>query len=291
MDEKQLTRLKAEYMSIKIPEGYDMAVNKAMTTGRQRPARSLIIVRRAAVALAGVVLAFAVSLNALPAFAQSLQDVPVLGPIVKVLTLARFSASSEEQAYSVDVVVPEIEGLEDANLQASLNDRYLTEGQSLYAVFMQEVGGLQEGELAHKALDAGYKVKVKTDDLLVVEHWVVVTMASGAESVTYDNIDLQNQVLVTLPSLFVDDRYVAAISENITRQMREQMEATSQERFFFVDEFKGIAPDQTFYISADHKLMIVFNEYEVAPGSMGVVEFEVPTEAIAEFLVGSGYIR
>ena len=35
----------------------------------------------------------------------------------------------------------------------------------------------------------------------------------------------------------------------------------------------------------------VFDEYEVAPGSMGVVEFEIPTEVLADILVSNEYIH
>ena len=52
-----------------------------------------------------------------------------------------------------------------------------------------------------------------------------------------------------------------------------------------VEGFDQITSEQTFYISADSKLVIVFNEYEVAPGSMGIVEFTIPTEIIKEILV------
>ena len=291
MNEEQLARLRAEYLNIKIPEGYDMTVNKAMNSSKQHRARPALVLRRVAVALVAIVCILAVTLNASPALAMSLQDVPVLGSIVKVLTFARFSASSDKQAYNVDIAVPEIQGLGDTALQNSLNEKYLEEGQTLYNNFMQEVGGLEDGQLAHKAVDAGYKVRVQTDTFLVVEHWVVVTMASGAESVTYDNIDLQSQVLVTLPSLFVDDSYIDTITANIKEQMQEQMKDVESGRMYFIDEFDKIAADQTFYINENHKLVIVFNEYDVAPGSMGVVEFEIPTDVIAAELVGNGYIQ
>jgi hypothetical protein len=291
MDEKQITRLRAEYLNITIPEGYDMTVNKALNSTVRERNGWVTVTRRAALVLAAVACAFAVSVNALSAFALALQDLPVLGPIVRVLTFARFSASSEDQAYSVNVDVPEIQGLGDSALQNGLNERHLAEGQTLYTSFMQEIGGLANGELAHKALDAGYKVRVKTDTFLVVEHWVVVTMASGAESVSFDNVDLRNQVLVTLPGLFQDASYVETITANIKEQMQAQMADTDSGRMYFVDEFKQIKPDQSFYINAEHKLVIVFNEYEVAPGSMGVVEFVIPTEVIAGQLVGSGYIQ
>ena len=119
--------------------------------------------------------------------------------------------------------------------------------------------------------------------------------ASGAESVKYDTIDLDNQVLLTLPGLFKDDGYIDAITANIKEQMTEQM-AAAEGVMYFMDEddpyaFHQIDANQTFYISEDHKLVIVFDEYAVAPGVMGVVEFTIPTGIIADDLAGSTYIQ
>ncbi|NLG27471.1 MAG: DUF3298 domain-containing protein [Chloroflexi bacterium] len=289
MDE-QMSTWKDQYNNTPIPAGFDLAVRKALAS-RPSIARPVPLGRWVAVSAASLLLLFVVAVNALPALALALQDVPVLGPLVEVLTLARFRAASDEQLYRVDVAVPEVQGLSDAALQTSLNERYLAEGQTLYEQFMSEMGALEQGEVAHKALDAGYRVRVNTDTFLVVERWVVEVMASGAESVTFDNIDLVNQVVVTLPSLFVDDGYVQTITANIKEQMRSQMADPDTGAMYFIDEFSQIKPDQSFYINAEHKLVIVFNEYEVAPGAMGVVEFIIPTEVLADALVGHGYIQ
>ena len=37
-----------------------------------------------------------------------------------------------------------------------------------------------------------------------------------------------------------------------------------------------------FYLNAEGALVIVFDEYEVAPGSMGMPEFVIPAAALAE---------
>jgi len=38
-------------------------------------------------------------------------------------------------------------------------------------------------------------------------------------------------------------------------------------------------------------LVISFDKYEVGPGYMGIQEFEIPTEVIADILVSNEYIR
>lgn len=44
-----------------------------------------------------------------------------------------------------------------------------------------------------------------------------------------------------------------------------------------------------FYINESGKLVLVFDEYEVAHGYMGVVSFEIPTEVVAS-IVKEGYL-
>ena len=40
--------------------------------------------------------------------------------------------------------------------------------------------------------------------------------------------------------------------------------------------FKEISPEQNFYINEENQLVIVFDEYEVASGNMGMPEFVIP---------------
>lgn len=290
MAERRIARLRDEYLRIAIPEELDIVVRNSLTRTKRHRSR----LRNVAVAAAGVFCLVTVLLNAVPALAATLAEVPVLGKIVDVLTFTSFRESSEQQGYDLNIDVPRISGLDTA-LQDSLNQRYLAQARNLYASFMERIGNLEEGQLAHQALDAGYKVKVSTTELLVIEHWKVQIAASGTESVTYDTIDLHNEVVLTLPGLFADESYIETISANIKEQMAAQM-AESNEVMYFTDPgnpstFRQIASDQTFYINEDHKLVIVFDEYAVAPGFMGVVEFVIPTDVIADQLVGSAYIR
>ena len=77
-----------------------------------------------------------------------------------------------------------------------------------------------------------------------------------------------------LISLFVD-----TISEEIKTQMREQMAADETIQYWLDDpeveewNFDKIAEDQDFYVNEDGHIVVCFNEYDVAPGSMGCVEF------------------
>ena len=120
-------------------------------------------------------------------------------------------------------------------------------------------------------------------------------MASGAESVEIYHIDKQTGKMINLKGLFKEGvNFIDPISDNIKEQMREQM-AADESKMYFLDsetpewDFQSISEDTTFYVNDSGKLVIVFDEYEVAPGSMGSVEFEIPTEVIQD-IVQEGFV-
>ena len=63
-------------------------------------------------------------------------------------------------------------------------------------------------------------------------------------------------------------------NESVTDKIR-------QYRNFWEDELAGkIDKNQNFYINNNGEIVISFDEYEVAPGYMGVVEFTIPNSVI-----------
>lgn len=159
-----------------------------------------------------------------------------------------------------------------------------------------------EAELEKLSIDKGSIVQTDTEKLLSVGHYVAETAASSSLTIDYDTIDKEKDMVITLPSLFKNDQYIARISDYIIEQMRQEMKATNQEKTYWVsgaglqdeelvDLFTTIKADQNFYITKEGKLVIVFDEYEVAPGYMGVVEFEIPTKILDDILVSNEYIH
>ena len=45
--------------------------------------------------------------------------------------------------------------------------------------------------------------------------------------------------------------------------------------------FKAITDETSFYLNEQDEIVIAFDEYEVAPGYMGCVEFVIPGEVTA----------
>ena len=93
--------------------------------------------------------------------------------------------------------------------------------------------------------------------------------------------------MLSLADLFQSDvNYIFLISREIKAQMEERMNAGEGDYFLpggiWSEEecFQSIDEDQDFYIDEAGQLVIVFDEYEVAPGYMGVPEFIIPTDLL-----------
>ena len=234
---------------------------------------------------------FVTTVNVSPQAARAISEVLVIGELVKVVTFTEFKKS--DQGTNIDLKTPHVSGLGDGKLQDSLNQKYLAENKKLYQDFEKETKGYKNG---HLSVESGYEVRTNNDQILSLGRYKVTTQASAAEEMTYDTVDKKNHVLITLPSLFKDDRYIDVISENIKEQMKKQMKEDSNKIYWMtkqdtVDPFKKIQPDQSFYINSKGKLVISFNEYDVAPGYMGVVEFTIPTSVLKDVLVSDMYIH
>ncbi|WP_098743165.1 DUF3298 and DUF4163 domain-containing protein [Paenibacillus sp. EZ-K15] len=287
---EQLEQLKQKYKNVPIPNELDFVVKKALKQKKKKHAN--IMKSLAAVGVAAIL--FITGINTSPAFAKALTEVPVVGSLVKVLTFTEFKV--DDGTAKADIKVPAITNMENKTLEATLNDKYLEENKKLYNGFKEEMEELKKNGGGHVGVKSDYVIKTDNEQILVVGRYVVNTVGSSSTTFKYDTVDKKNQLLITLPSLFKNDSYISLISENIQEQMRQQMRS-DRDKTYWVDgkvdfeSFKSIAKDQSFYINNEGKLVISFDKYEVAPGYMGVVEFVIPTDVIADALVSNEYIK
>ncbi|MDQ7096395.1 DUF3298 domain-containing protein [Desulfosporosinus sp. PR] len=300
MNAEEFEQLKKDYLGTPIPEELDPVVKKALKKGginvSKYNSRSKAL-KAAAVFLVASLALLIVGVNTSPVFAQAMLKIPLVGSIVEVVTFREYKL--DEDTFKVNIKVPAIKGLENKDLENSLNEKYLQEDEKLYAQFQTEMEDIKAKGGGHLGVDSGYVVKADNERILSIGRYVVNTVGSSSTTFQYDTIDKKKKVLLTLPSLFKDDSYVNVISDNIKSQMLQQHQADENKTYWvkgietegFEESFEKISPKQNFYINSDNKLVISFDKYEVAPGYMGVVDFVIPTEVIADILVGNEYIN
>ena len=289
MDDK-LKKLQDQYKDVPIPEELEMLIEKNLQRTYKKKRKLPIFLTSAAAAA----VLFTVGLNTSPAMAKNLADVPVIGPIVQVLTFINYEMVEDE--YTADIKVPQISG-SSADIDA-LNEKYAEEGKALYEQFKVDI---EEMEASNMSVNSGYIIETDTDDILSFGRYVEVIVVSRSTVMQYTTIDKKAETVITLPSLFKDDRYIEIISRYVEDELRNRMIEANGDEMYWIggtewhDEsfgvFESISPDQNFYITEAGKLVISFDVYEIAPGFMGLVTVEIPTELLQDVLVSNKYIK
>lgn len=228
--------------------------------------------------------------NLSPSVAYAWEKIPVLSTIVKVVVWRDYHV--EEGRYEANVSVPKVtvEPEADADeavkeqLRQSVDQINASVGEMTDRIIAEFEAGLENDPEKYGADSIRVDHEIVTDNerYFSMKVWVAELMGSGWVQEHFYTIDRSTGKILTLADLFTDDNYIETISEEIKRQMQEQMDADENLTYWLDDEeilewnFKQIAKDQSFYISEDGTLVICFNEGDVAPMYMGCVKFEMP---------------
>lgn len=267
---------KEEYDQIPVPQEARDRIEAGIMRARLEKKRSdrMKNMKRTGVTAAALVLTFGIAVNASPVVAQAMDGIPVIGSIARVVTIRNFSESTDN-GMMADISVPQIDGNVAANAEM---DAYAKE---LIARYEKEVVAQLGQEEGHYALESSYEVVSDNDKYVSIRINTVETMASGAEFVKIFTVDKATGQTVSLKDYLNSPEKLEAVSQNIKDQMAAQMAEDEGKVYFTEGEvggFTGLTGDETFYLNEAGELVIVFGEYEVAPGYMGTVSFTIPKD-------------
>ena len=222
--------------------------------------------------------------NCSAVYAQALEKIPVIGSIVKVVTIRNYFYSDDY--HQMDIDVPRIEGSEGA--AADYINKDVDELTKLLADRFHE--DLKEiGNEGHSGIYVDYEVVTNTEKWFTLK--IRVHEAAGSSNTYYRfyHIDKVNGRIAELKDLFAADDFVAVLADNLRKQMKEIM-AKDSNKIYWVEnaaigqDFVTLDDKHNFYWDKDGNLVIVFDKYEVAPGSMGTPEFVINKGAISDIL-------
>lgn len=267
---------KETYNQIPIPQEARARIEAGIMRARLEKKRSdrMKNLKRTGVTAAALILTFGIAVNASPVVAQAMDGIPVIGSIARVVTIRNYSESTNN-GMMADISVPQIDGNVAANADM---DAYAKELISRYEKEVVAQLGQEEG---HYALESSYEVVSDNDKYVSIRINTVETMASGAEFVKIFTVDKATGETVSLKDFLNSPEKLEAVSQNIKDQMAAQMAEDEGKVYFTEGEpggFTGLTGDENFYLNEAGELVIVFGEYEVAPGYMGVVSFTIPAD-------------
>lgn len=288
---KLLREAKKRYEEIIVPEELSERVQEAIKNSEKH--RNVVRLRRqssipkgAAGVAAAILVTFTALLNTSTTFAQNVSAMPIIGAVAKVLTF--HSYEKEEENLKLSVKIPSVEMIsQDTNgLAESINQeiyrlcqQYADEAAQRadeYKKAFMDTGGTEDEWRAHNLeIHVWYEINSQTQDYLSFVVMGTESWNSAAHERKYYNIDLNTQKIVSLKDLLGED-YIETANESI----KNQIEAKSQEmgiQFWTPEEggFTGISDEARFYINGAGNPVLVFEKYEIAPGSAGAVEFEI----------------
>ncbi len=220
------------------------------------------IPKRAASSLVGLVLGIIIMLNVLPSAAEAASTLFS----INIRTIRNLDLGWGSNSISIDS--PEFEGDGAEELNSAVKN-YTDEAKEKFLwYFNRRYNG-------YVAEDMRYTV-IRDDDKYFVAQFNVTVNAGGSLNYSrWITFDKNAGKVLELSDLFKEGSdYIGVISAEILEQMIYRNE--HENGGFFVegdDAFTEISEDANFYIDSFDRLVIVFDEYEVAPGFMGCPEF------------------
>nr|WP_294493985.1 RsiV family protein [uncultured Anaerosporobacter sp.] len=285
--------LKEDYQHLHIPEEGRRMMNEKIEQAKLDKKRKSLTrrVRFAGGAVAAAMAVIVALPNTNESIAKAMEKIPVIGSIVRVVTFRDYDYNDGNSEAHVSIPNIETDGSNSNNEDAAnqINNDVKGYTQQLIDQFEADAKDYYGSE-AYKGLDVSYDVITDTEDWFTLRITVLETAASGNQYYRFYHIDKKTNSVATLSTVFKDDvDYITPISENIKEQMRANTNEDKGIVYFLDDEeisdnFKEIKPDQNFYFNSNNDLVIVFDEYEVAPGSMGNPEFVIPNSVISGLL-------
>ena len=268
--------------------------NAKENTKRKQKRNSKRYVAGIAVAAAlAIIITPNVSANA----AYAMSQIPILGNVRKMITVREYNDDSERfeakikeaQLVQEEVVENDMDSAVKEQTKESLqtiNEDIEEMTDRLIAQFEADV---ELGE-SYGGVYMEPQVVTDTDTWFTIRIVVTQVAGSGSEYEYFYHIDKTTGKIASLKDLFIDGAdYMTPISEDIKKQMREQM-AEDENLYYWVDDeitewnFQSIKEDQNFYLNEDGQIVICFDEYEVAPGYMGLVQFTIDNSVVSDIL-------
>lgn len=244
-------------------------------------------VRLRSVAIVPIVLSgLVLSLNFMPATLTALEEVPVLGKAAEIVDFRRWGFGWGDSGIRAEY--PETEG-EDAN---ELTEKYLNECRGKFLWYFQRKYN------GYAAADFTSEIKRNDERMLTVSMYCTINAGSSLTYQRFFTVDKATGKIVGLADLFADGAdYNGILSAEIKRQIEYRVESgdfyygykpfTSPEDMMLAFD---TLDDPNFYIDDDNRVVIVFDEGEIAPNSMGMPTFVIPEVVTAEIAAEGGLL-
>lgn len=278
----QLEKSKSVYESIEIPDELQERVQTGLNAAKhgKKHRKSFFAVTIGSSFAVAACAIFILLLNTSQTFANSIYAIPVLGSLAKVVTFREYENIND--IYAIEVKAPKISGTGQTTLEQKINDTIQEKIDALIADVKARgeemesewiADGKDQDNMPHFSVNVDYEIKSSSKDVLSFVVNDSETYASCYTYQTFYNLDLKNGKEITISDLLGPD-YMHILDKEIRGQMKERI-ATHPD--YMYDDFstEEVLKNPEFYINQKGNPVISFEKSVIAPGAMGIQEFEI----------------
>lgn len=222
--------------------------------------------------------------NASVSYAKTMEQVPVIGNLVKVVTIRNYFY--EDEKHEMDIRVPEVQDEANPASVEEINQDVETLTAQLVDQFREELKA--SGNEGYSSIEVDHETVTNTDCWFTLRLSVHEIAADSNTSFRYYHINKKTGKTVKLEELFQKEDYIDIFTKEIVRQMQEQMGKDSNKIYWINDSEIGdisyVTGDHNFYFNEKGDLVIPYDKFEVAPGYMGCPEFTISKKMVKPLL-------
>ena len=222
--------------------------------------------------------------NVSVAYAEAFEEIPIIGRLIKVITVRNYFYSDDY--HEMDIDVPKVSG-EDGDAADYINNDVNKLTDTLVKQFYKDLDSI--GDSGHSSIYVDYETVTNTESWFTLKMRVHEAAGSSNTYYKYYHIDKKSGKIIKLSDLSEDEGFLETLEKEIRQQMRSQMDNDSSKIYWLDDsvigkDFVAVTPEHNFFWNENGDLVIVFDKYEVAPGAMGTPEFTVDKALISDML-------
>lgn len=262
-----------QYNNIEIPKELNMIVKNTIQKNKRK--------RRTILSLAAsllVLFTFTLSLNSSPVFAELVSEVPIINKLANILTFKSYTVEEADLTKNVNQVVLHMDGI-DEYVNEIIEDKVTTvlkeatiRVEEYKDAFISTGGSEEEFKEKNMEVTIDYDIFYQSEDFISFRVYSHETLAAVYAENMYFTINLQSKEITQL-SDFLGQDYQSTLTELVISKISQ-----APENYFEVKSDFQVREDIDFYLVDDETIAVVFNKYEIAPGSMGRVTFQVPLQ-------------
>ena len=246
--------------------------------------KTKILPRIAATAACFIFVIFFLLPNVSVAYAEAFEEIPIIGRLIKVITVRNYFYSDDY--HEMDIDVPKVSG-EDGDAADYINNDVNKLTDTLVKQFYKDLDSI--GDSGHSSIYVDYETVTNTESWFTLKMRVHEAAGSSNTYYKYYHIDKKSGKIIKLYDLSEDEGFLETLEKEIRQQMRSQMDNDSSKIYWLDDsvigkDYVAVTPEHNFFWNENGDLVIVFDKYEVAPGTMGTPEFTVDKALISDML-------